>query len=102
MPNYIILLGMGVLIKLGSFWSTEQRNLLAVFGARLEMIIPANGHDDDYAQALGIWGGTTSVCRMCSSVFISLRQLSSAPASYRVLLQVHSFAHCCCSCLKSH
>ena len=54
MPNYIILLGMGVLIKLGSFWSTEQRNLLAVFGARLEMIIPANGHDDDYAQALGI------------------------------------------------
>ena len=43
-PNYIILLGMGVLIKLGSFWNTEQRNLLAVLGMHLEMIYSGHGH----------------------------------------------------------
>ena len=50
-PNYSILLGMGVLLKLGSFWNTEQRNLLAVFGVCIEMLDTDNGHDYEHAKA---------------------------------------------------
>ena len=49
---------MGMLIKLGSFWNTEQRNLLAVFGAYIKMLDSDVSHDYDYAKA----SAPVSVC----------------------------------------